>query len=76
VDNKMNNEEWIKENTDIGKHSGWIWIDCGHNYKNYTVPLRDYEPSVYLTLCTACYQRMMGFFLNEITTIKFDKVRF
>jgi len=72
----VNNEEWIRENANISREEGWICIDCGHKSANYSVPIRDYDPSVYLTLCTACYQRMLGFFLEEITTIHFDKVRF
>ena len=70
----MNNEEWIEENVKARK-DGDVSIECGHGFINHFVPIRDYDPNVNLVLCTACYQRLLGFFLEEIRTVKFDKVR-
>jgi len=71
---KMDNKEWIEKVVNINNKDR-IYIDCGHGFWEYDVPIRDYNPAVYLSLCTPCYQRMLGYFLENITTIKFDKLR-
>ena len=70
----MDNKAWIEENIK-DREDGDVSISCGHDNYNYFVPLSDYEPHVYFVLCTACYQRILGFFFEEIRTIKFGKLR-
>jgi hypothetical protein len=71
---KMNHKEWIEESV-VAREDGDVSIDCGHDRYDYFLPFREYDPHVYLVLCTPCYRNLFGFFFEEICTIKFDKLR-
>ena len=61
-------KKWIEDNVK-SREDGDISIECGHGVFEYFIALRPYNPHVYMLLCTPCYHRLLGFFLNEIKNV-------
>jgi hypothetical protein len=42
-------------------------IHCPHEPKDYTIILNDNNPRVRFMCCDDCYNRLLGFFVTQIT---------
>jgi hypothetical protein len=42
-------------------------IHCPHEPKDYTIILNDNNPRVRFMCCNDCYDRLLGFFVTQIT---------